>query len=201
MSASLMSRAVGIPEGPKTRSARVAVEGSCDFAHHHPQQDEAKVAVATLCAHGEAERPVADDGEEFVLRAVHAKVKVVGIARQAGGVLEQMSHCNRGPGIRCVGKVRCQWGIEPHAAVVYEHQHRHHCEGLPNRARLEDGARCHRNPMLEIGEAVALGEDDLAVAHDRHRDAGHLLVVHHPCDVGIDAVDLLSKGLLSREGR
>src|SRR5690606_39421943 len=100
-------------------------EVTIEHSGHPPDEDaqgnEAEVAVAAPCAGGKAERLVANQGKEFVFRTVLAEVKVLWIARQAGRVLEQVSHRERLPGWRRVRNIPGERRVERYASVIHEH--------------------------------------------------------------------------------
>ena len=66
---------------------------------------------------------------------------------------------------------------------------RHHQRGrelLADRPGLIDRLRTRRNAELDVREPIALGLDDLPVAHDGEREAGDLLALHLGRDEGVD---------------
>ena len=70
-------------------------------------------------------------------------------------------------------------------SVLDQQHHRGGGELLADRSGLEDRFGAHGDVVLDVGEPVALGLTDGALADDGHRDAGNLLPRHLGLDEAV----------------
>ena len=169
----------------------------------HPEQKEARVVVPPLVARLEVERFGGKEGEHRVGREVesHEPLPLGPHARVAPDprrVVEQVAHRDPVPLRRIVGEELLQRVVERELSLLHQPHDRCRGELLGDRADAVDRLGRRRHVVLEVGEAVSLGEDGAAVLHDRDRDAGGAML--GDCGGG-DRVDVADEGaLVLREG-
>ena len=142
----------------------------------NPEQHIARVAVAPFLSRSEAHRHLREGLNQLRFRIVLAKIDhafvhcfrttVVGDTR---GVGQQLADGDVVPGGRRFGNVLRDFVVQPHLPFFEKHHDSHGGELFANRAGLENRFGRHRNVALDVGQAVASGLHDLAVA--AHREA------------------------------
>jgi hypothetical protein len=73
--------------------------------------------------------------------------------------------------------------VQAEPALLSEHADSGGGELLSERAGLIHGTVGCRNPVLEVGKAIAASEENAVATHDGHRHSGNFLMLHHRGDV------------------
>ena len=171
-----------------------------------PEHDVSGVAVAEFLARLEVERLVLELGDQLLERDPHGQGlqevrerRVVGDAR---GVGEQVVDRDLVPRLGRVGQVFLDLVLDVQLAPLLEDHDGHGRELLGDRPQAELGLGRVGHVMLQVGHAVALAEEDLAVAS--HQDRAAEMVALDPrghvfLDPGRELVRI-GRGGLGRRG-
>ena len=171
MSLSLMRRVEVMPSGLKMRSLQeFSVVLACDLVNDDAEQNVVCVAIGPLVAGSPLDGERFDFRSEFIFGEVEAEVEsalgadaIAGfIFREAGGVREQILDEDGLPGGGSVGEVLGDAVVERDFSFFHEHHDGGRDELLSDGTGLEEGLRLDGNIELDVGEAVALGKQDLA---------------------------------------
>ena len=113
----------------------------------------------------------------------------LGVALDAARVVEQLPYRDVELADRVVGEVLRHRLVQGDAALLDQLHHRRRRELLGHRPDPVDGVLGRRHPVLDVGQAVAAGQDQLAAVLDRDRDAGRLRGLHRFRDQVIDSLE------------
>ena len=144
-----------------------------------------------LRARLEPKRQVLKERKHFRLRKVltgAAPVVRLRVPRDARGVREQVMDGYR---MAVAGEIRQMlddFVLDPKHVHLLEFQDEPCGELLRDRAYGEDRLSLHRNPVLEIGEAVGANRR-LSLILDAQREAGPVTVLHTSRDSRVDLSD------------
>ena len=180
-------------EGPKDVLLQVLVvslpRGLFD---DHAEEIVTGVVVAILVTRREVERLVLEQVEQLLVseiarRVVPEDLAETGVAFDARRVREQVVHGDSMPLCRVVGEELGQVVVEAQLATLYELHDRGGGELLGDRAEAIDGLRRRIDLVLEVGGAVALGDDDIASLLHADGVAHGLLVTDGVSDDRVDS--------------
>ncbi len=149
------------------------------------QQHVAGVAVQEFRARLEVERALAPDQIEQATVGQRTVGGPAGegeqaeVVAQAAGVVQQMAERDRPAEVRHLRHVRSHVVVERDDARVGEERDGRGGELFGDRGEIEDRVGGDRRARVEVGEAVAAGEDNLALVNERggaaRRSAGRQL--------------------------
>ena len=186
------------------RAQEIAVGLSADPVDDHPEHDVGGVAVVPTHARGEFRGQLHRQAHEFILGVFApgierlAGIVVVGDARGVGQQVAQGDFCPRRRGF---GQMAADGVVERELAVLREQEHGHRDELLGQRGDLVDAFGQRGGAQLDVGQAVALGEDEFVVDRHRQRQARDALGAHLGAHVGVDVgLRRVGLGLILRGG-
>ncbi len=144
------------------------------------QQDVVRVTVGVLRARDEVESMGAENHFQLVLRAAGIGEFPAGEDGQpvggpdAAGMVDQVADGHRLSVVGQLGQMPVDFIVQREFAILGQEQDAGGGELLGHRAEVEGGGRGDRGLVLQVGQAIALLEEDLAVLDYGHGAAGSI---------------------------